>query len=78
MSHMREFIADVKGGTRIHKEDARQMRQLIDDFETEMRVIIGTVRIQQHGVRDEAIDDPGADLSNVISFKASKAARVQP
>jgi hypothetical protein len=74
MGTFREFFADPHSGTRIHKEDARQMRQLLDEFEIEMRSLIRDVRIQQHGVRDEAIDDPaGADLSNVISIMDRKA-----
>jgi len=72
LERFREFVADPdpQDGTRIHKEDARQMRQLLDDFAIEMRTLMRDARIQRHGVRDEAVDDPaGADLSNVISFR---------
>jgi hypothetical protein len=64
----REFFADPQGGTCIHKEDARQMRQLLDEFEIEMRSLIRDVRIQQHGVRDLGVAAPMADLSNVVAF----------
>lgn len=77
LERLREFLTDPQEGTRIHKDDVRQMKHLIQEFETEMRELFKEMRVQQHGVRDMSLDDPtGADLTNVISFK-DRAAGLQ-
>jgi len=71
INRFRELLRETQfEGTRIHKEDARQMNLLVLEFETEMRELIKGVRIQQHGVRDLSVAIPAAsDLSNVVAFR---------
>lgn len=62
-------------GTRIHKDDARQIRHLLSEFETEMRELLKDVRVQKHGVRDLSIAAPMADLSNIVAFPRAAHSR---
>jgi hypothetical protein len=76
--NVNEFLSEPQGGTRIHKDDARQIKALVEEFRAEAFELFRDVRIQEHGVRDPSIDDPaGADLSNVVSFR-DRAAKVSP
>jgi hypothetical protein len=70
LESFREFLTEVQHkGTRIHKDDARQMKYLVLEFETEMLALFKGMRVQQDGVRDRAVDVPmAADTSNVVSL----------
>lgn len=72
LHRFREFLIEQQGpaGTRIHRDDARQMNYLLKDFETEMLELIKDARIQKHGVRDPSGANPVVDgPSNVVSFR---------
>jgi hypothetical protein len=69
LGSVREFLTEPKDDTlRVHSEDARQIKYLLLEFETEMIELIKHMRIQQRGVRDLSIAAPMADLSNVVAF----------
>jgi hypothetical protein len=75
LESLHEFLTEPQEGTRIHKDDARQMRYLILEFETEMLALFNGMRVQQHGVRDKVVDDPmRVDTSNVVSLKIRRSA----
>jgi hypothetical protein len=76
LESFREFLTEPNHkGTRIHKDDARQMKYLVLEFETEMLALFNDTRVQQHGVRDRAVDVPmPADTSNVVSLMIRRSA----
>jgi hypothetical protein len=75
---LNEFLIEPQGETRMHKDDAREVKALMEEFRAAAFELFREARIQQHGERDTSIDDLAAgDLSNVISFK-DRAAEVRP
>ena len=77
LDRLHELVTEPndKRGTRIHKDDARQIRHLLSEFETEMRELLKDVRVQKHGVRDRAVDvSMAADTSNVVSLMIRRSA----
>jgi hypothetical protein len=76
LESFREFLTETQHkGTRIHKDDARQMKYLVLEFETEMLALFNGMRVQQDGVRDKAVDVPTrTDTSNVVSLMIRRGA----
>jgi hypothetical protein len=75
LESLHEFLTESQDGTRIHKDDAREMKCLVLEFETEMLALFNGMRVQQHGVRDRAVDvSMAADTSNVVSLMIRRSA----
>ncbi len=53
-----EFLSEPHNGTRMHKDDAREVKALVEELRAEAFERFRVARIQQHGIRDCSIVAP--------------------